>query len=189
MSGNPRPPTERITTDLCPEAFPAAPTFAPRKLRDTGHPTHGQQPQRQASTEPPLLTSHLELGPLLTAAGSARGHVRAVLTEWGLDELSDVTELLVSELITNAVVVTQALDAPLPFPVRLWVYATRKRVRVTVWDADPQPPVLREDVDVQAENGRGLWIVDALSSRWGWYAPPVVGGKCVWCEIPRKPAY
>jgi hypothetical protein len=37
-----------------------------------------------------------------------------MLMEWGLDELSDVTELLVSELITNAVVVTQALKAPLP---------------------------------------------------------------------------
>jgi anti-sigma regulatory factor (Ser/Thr protein kinase) len=158
-------------------------------VRDAGHPTYGQHPQRQAPAEPPLLTSHLELGPLLTAARTARGHVEAVLTEWGLGELSDVTELLVSELMTNAVLATQALNAPLPFPVRLWVHATRKRVLVTVWDADPQPPVLRKDVDVWAESGRGLQILDVLSSRWGWYEPPVVGGKCVWCEIPRSSAY
>jgi anti-sigma regulatory factor (Ser/Thr protein kinase) len=189
MSGSPHPPAERTTTDLCPGAFPAAPTFTPRKVRDTGHPTHGQQPQRQAPAELPLLTSHLELGPLLTAAASARGHVRAVLTEWGLDELSDVTELLASELVTNAVHASQALDALLPFPVRLWVHATRKRVLVTVWDADPRPPKLQQDVDVWAENGRGLQILDVLSSRWGWYEPPVMGGKCVWCEIPRQPAY
>jgi anti-sigma regulatory factor (Ser/Thr protein kinase) len=136
-----------------------------------------------------LLGSHLELGPLKTAAGTARGHVRAVLKEWGLDELGDNTELLVSELITNAVLATRRLDAPLPFSVRLWLHANRKGVLVTVWDADPQPPVLQATVDEWAESGRGLQILDVLSSRWGWYEPPVMGGKCVWCEIPRQASY
>jgi anti-sigma regulatory factor (Ser/Thr protein kinase) len=112
-----------------------------------------------------------------------------VLKEWGLDELSEVTELLVSELVTNAVLVTRVLDAPLPFSVRLWLHANRKRVLVTVWDADPQPPVPQEEVDVWAESGRGLQILDDLSSRWGWCEPAFMGGKCVWCEIPRQPAY
>lgn len=187
MSGSPRPPAERTSTDLCSGGFPAVPTFTPRRVRDAGHPTHGQQ--RQTSAEQPLLSSHLEFGPLLTAVASARGHVRAVLAEWGLDELSDVTQLLVSELITNAVLATRALDTPLPLSVHLWLHANRKRVLVTVWDADPHPPVLREDVDVWAENGRGLQILDVLSYRWGWYEPPTMGGKCVWCEIPRRPAY
>lgn len=105
-----------------------------------------------------------------------------------MDELTAVTELLVSELITNAVLATRALDAPLPFSVLLWLHANRRRVLITVWDADPQPPVLQENIDRDAENGRGLMLVDTLSGHWGWYEPPVMGGKCVWCEIPRSPA-
>jgi anti-sigma regulatory factor (Ser/Thr protein kinase) len=108
--------------------------------------------------------------------------------EWGLEELSDITELLTTELITNAVFATRALHTPLPCSVRLWLHANRKRVLVTVWDADPQPPVPRE-VDALAENGRGLQILEMLSNRWGWYEPPLMGGKCVWCEIPREPAF
>jgi anti-sigma regulatory factor (Ser/Thr protein kinase) len=125
----------------------------------------------------------------MTAAGSARGHVRAVLAEWGLAELSEVTELLVSELVTNAVLATRALDAPLPFSVLLWLQASWKGVLVTVWDADPQTLVLQSEVDAWAESGRGLQILGVLSSRWGWYEPPVMGGKCVWCEISRQPAF
>jgi anti-sigma regulatory factor (Ser/Thr protein kinase) len=92
-----------------------------------------------------------------------------------MDELTEVTELLVSELITNAVLATRALDAPLPFSVRLWLHANRRRALITVWDADPQPPVLQENMDRYAENGRGLMLVDNLSGHWGWYEPPVMG--------------
>lgn len=189
MSGIPRPPTERNASGLDPVALSVIPTFTPHRVRDAGLPVNGHKRQRQVPAERPLLSSDLELGPLLTAAGAARGHVRAVLMEWGLGELIDATGLLVSELITNAVLATRALGTQLPCSVRLWLHANRKRVLVTVWDANPQLPILQQDVDAWAENGRGLQILDDLSSRWGWYEPPAMGGKCVWCEIPREPAF
>jgi anti-sigma regulatory factor (Ser/Thr protein kinase) len=107
--------------------------------------------------------------------------------EWGLGELTEVTELLVSELTTNAVLAARDLQAPLPFSIRLWLHGNRKRVLVTVWDASPEPPVLNHDVPDDAESGRGLMLVDLCAAQWGWYVPPVMGGKCVWCEIPRQP--
>jgi anti-sigma regulatory factor (Ser/Thr protein kinase) len=135
----------------------------------------------------PFFTSHLELGPLPSAAGSARGHARAILQEWGFgdEDFSETVHLVVSELTTNAVSATRILDTPLPMSVRLWLQGNRKRVLVTVWDANPNPPILTKDVPTDAENGRGLMLVDALAAQWGWYEPPELGGKCVWCEIAR----
>jgi len=40
-----------------------------------------------------------------------------------------------------------------------------------------------------AENGRGLFFVAEYSKQWGWYEPLVMGGKSVWCEIPRQLSY
>src|SRR5258708_1326874 len=73
--------------------------------------------------------SYLELGALPTAVPCARLHVRQVLWEWGLPELSHPTELLVSELMTNAVRASNGLTgsrfagrwAPGVPPVRLWL--------------------------------------------------------------------
>ena len=107
-----------------------------------------------------LLASHLELGPLLSAAASARAHARAVLAEWGLAELAETTELLVSELTSNALQASRALRQPLPSPVHLWLRASRLGLVIAVWDADPEPPVLRE-VGEDDEHGRGLMIVTA----------------------------
>src|SRR5580698_9874409 len=49
------------------------------------------------------LQTHLELAALPSAVPCARGHVRAVALEWGLQELADTAELLASELVTNAI--------------------------------------------------------------------------------------
>lgn len=191
MSGSTDPSVGRPAGDTSHAAFFAAPRFIPHEVSESRQPRNGQAAQRRTPEAQPLLSSHLEFGPLLTAVGSARGHVRAILKEWGLedDALIETTELLVSELTTNAILATRALDTPLPMPVRLWLHANRKRVIVSVWDADPRPPVLQADVNAWAESGRGLQILDVLSYRWGWYEPPVMGGKCVWCEIPRQPSY
>ena len=189
MNGDHYPLAARASGDLSRAAFLTVPRFIPHEVGESRAPADEQQSSRCGLVTKPLLSSHLELGPLVTAPGSARGHVRAVLKEWALDELTEATELLISELITNAVLATRALDAPLPFSVLLWLHANRRRVLITVWDADPQPPVLKENIDRYAENGRGLMLVDTLSAHWGWYEPPVMGGKCVWCEIPRSPAH
>lgn len=188
MSNGHYPQSWRFADDEGQAAYAAVPTFTPHPEGMVNTLFDGQRLRHRVPMPRQLLASHLELGPLLTAPGSARLHARAVLGEWGMAELAEVTELLVTELTTNAVTATRALVTPLPVPVRLWLHGSRKRVLVTVWDADPQPPALQSELPTDAESGRGLMLVDALSSQWGWYEPPVMGGKCVWCEIPRPSA-
>jgi len=79
----------------------------------------------------------LELGALPGAVSCARLHTRLVLREWGLAALSDSTELLLSELVTNAVRASRVVwhDA-----VRMWLVSDLGQVVVFVWDASPQPP-------------------------------------------------
>jgi hypothetical protein len=61
----------------------------------------------------------------------------------------------------------------------LWLVSDRAQVVIFVWDASPLPP-LPGDVGEDAESGRGLLIVQAVSERWGWDSPPGMGGKVVW---------
>jgi len=111
----------------------------------------------------------------------ARRHTRQVLWEWHLTELADPAELLVSELITNAVAASRSTSlAP---SVRLWMLSDTARILVMVWDYAPQPPA-RANADADAESGRGLLLVEAVSSRWGWYRDlESATGKVVWAEI------
>jgi anti-sigma regulatory factor (Ser/Thr protein kinase) len=125
--------------------------------------------------------SYLELGALPGAVPSARLHARQVLWEWGLAGLADSTELLVSELVTNAVRASR--EATGAGSVRLWLLADTARVVIVVWDGSPQPPA-PVDAGDDAESGRGLLLVDALSSGWGYYHPSEsYGGKLVWAQV------
>ncbi|HUC24251.1 MAG TPA: ATP-binding protein [Streptosporangiaceae bacterium] len=123
----------------------------------------------------------LELGALPSAVPCARLHTRQVLWEWGLAEFSESSELLVAELTTNAM---QASRAAMQDSIRLWLVSDRMQVVVLVWDASPLPPV-PVDADDEAENGRGLLLVQAVSTRWGWHFPPDMGGKVVWALVIR----
>jgi anti-sigma regulatory factor (Ser/Thr protein kinase) len=76
-----------------------------------------------------------------------------VLREWGLTAFSESTELLISELVTNAIRISQAAT-PSP-PVRLWVVSDRAQVLIFVWDASPLPPVANDDVAAYAETAAG----------------------------------
>jgi anti-sigma regulatory factor (Ser/Thr protein kinase) len=130
--------------------------------------------------------SYLELGALPSAVPCARLHAQQVVRESGLHELAETVGLLVSELVTNAVKVTAAQN--LPAPVRLQLSGDTTQVLIEVWDADPTPPAPKErdesDVpDFDAEGGRGLLIVEALSERWSWYPARQWGGKVVWAVI------
>ena len=133
------------------------------------------------------LHSFLELGALPGAVPCARLHTRHVLWEWGLAGLAEDTELVVSEMITNGV---QASRAMTQAAVRLWLLSDRARVVILAWDASPLPPV-PADPRADAENGRGLLLVDAISERWGWYFPdeqastgaPDQRGKVVWAVM------
>jgi len=123
------------------------------------------------------LRTFLELGALPGAVPCARLHARNVLAEWGLTVFSESTGLLVSELVTNAIQISRLAEPDAP--VRLWLVSDRAQVVIFVWDANPLPP-LPGDVGEDAESGRGLLIVQAISARWGWDFPPGMGGKVVW---------
>jgi anti-sigma regulatory factor (Ser/Thr protein kinase) len=127
----------------------------------------------------------LELAVLPSAVPCARLHVRQVLWEWGLSAIKETAELLVSELVTNSVNAAQATDhSP---TLRLRLSANRARLLVEVWDGTTHPPVprgLENDVPaLDAERGRGLFLVEMLSERWGWYPARNPEGKVTWCEI------
>jgi hypothetical protein len=128
-------------------------------------------------TDPWPLRSSLELGALPTAASCACLHVKHVLWEWGLNSLVESAELLVSELVTNAVNATGQPGQTVS--VNLAGDATR--VLIEVWDAGPRPPGPRE----AGEGGTsdGVLLVAALSARWDWYPTQDPAGKVVWCEL------
>lgn len=138
-------------------------------------------------TDPWPLRSSLELGALPTAASCACLHVKHVLWEWGLHSLVDRAELLVSELVTNAVNATgqpgQTVSVNLAGTGTGTASGTGTgtRVLIEVWDADPQPPGPREPGEGGPSDG--VLLVAALSSRWDWYPTQDPPGKVVWCEL------
>jgi len=128
----------------------------------------------------PLL-SHLELGALPGAVACARLHARQVLWEWGLSAVAQDAELLVSELMTNAI--QASLSAERIQPVGLWLSSDRSRLLILVQDASRYPPQPTGGASVDDERGRGLLIVEAISAKWGWDAKQDSGGKAVWALI------
>jgi len=68
------------------------------------------------------------------------------------------------------------------FPVRLWLASDSVQVLILIWDASPQPPV-RMDTSGEAEGGRGLMLVEAISEQWGWYVREGSDGKFVWALL------
>jgi hypothetical protein len=136
------------------------------------------------------LQSRLVLGAMPSAVPCARLHARQVLWEWGLSELADAGELIVSELVTNGVRASGDLSggryggrwAPGTPPVRLWLHGRQQSIAIQVWDASNQLPAPRP-ADPGAESGRGLLLVESLSEAWGSYRPPESSGKVVWAIL------
>lgn len=137
---------------------------------------------RDAITAPPPATparahrSYLELAAVPGAVPYARRHTRHILATWKLSYLTDDAELVVSELITNAVQATPA--TPHAAPVALYLAADGDRLSVLAWDCSPEPPVHRPHND-DAVSGRGLEIIQALTDRCGTCVTGR-GGKVVW---------
>ena len=128
------------------------------------------------------LQDFLELGALPGAVPCARLHARQVIWEWGLARLADSVEIIVSEIVTNAVQASRSLEWT--HSVRLWLLSDKARVLILVWDANPQPPV-RVDADDEAESGRGLLLVETISDQWGSFATRETGGKAVWAAVTQ----
>jgi anti-sigma regulatory factor (Ser/Thr protein kinase) len=132
----------------------------------------------------PLASYLPPLAALATAPACARGHVRALAREWGLADLADTAELLISELVTNAIRASDRLTTgadPAMVPVvRVWAVADQASMAIHVWDGNSQMPE-RRDAAPDEEGGRGLLLVDALGTRWGAYRTD--NGKVVWVVI------
>jgi anti-sigma regulatory factor (Ser/Thr protein kinase) len=99
----------------------------------------------------------------------------------------DTAELLASELVSNAVQASERLRpradlAAVPV-VRIWVTSDQKSVVIGVWDASDDMPV-RQEAGPGDDSGRGLMIIDALSTDWGTYRE--ASGKVVWCLISQE---
>jgi anti-sigma regulatory factor (Ser/Thr protein kinase) len=130
-----------------------------------------------------VLQVQLEVGPDPAEVGRARRWARSRLLGSGIEDdepLAETLILLISELVTNAVVHTGC-----PAVLRMLFGAGTAEagtVRVEVVDicARPPQPRLAEGEDT---NGRGLALVDGLADRWGWQ--PEGAGKSIWCEVDR----
>lgn len=106
----------------------------------------------------------------------ARTIVRQALTDWNMAELADDAELVTGELLVNVLLHTEGgavltLEV-LPEPVR--------RIRLSVQDRSSAWPRRRTPGET-ATSGRGLLLLDAITTRWG--IEPRGEGKAVWCEI------
>jgi hypothetical protein len=113
------------------------------------------------------------LAPKLTSVREARSVLAEPMKRWDLEDLIPTTELLVSELVTNAVKYSRG-DVTL----RL---VNEKALVCEVLDNSGALPRLRQ-ANGEDENGRGLQVVRQLSHRWG--ARRTATGKVVWCEQP-----
>ncbi|WP_328495355.1 ATP-binding protein [Streptomyces sp. NBC_00414] len=135
----------------------------------------------QNAVEPWEYTLHIPQDP--RAVTVCRRTLRLILTIHGLIRLTDVAELLATELISNAV-----CHAKGPAALRLrWRNGV---LRIGAWDGDPEPPqpapALTNAADMaESESGRGLVLVQACADVWGWHPLPGNGngGKYVWCDL------
>ncbi|MET9127176.1 MULTISPECIES: SpoIIE family protein phosphatase [unclassified Streptomyces] len=122
----------------------------------------------------PSDVAYWYLEPEDAAPGRARRLARRALSRWGMEDLSDSVELLVSEVVTNAVRYASR-------PVTLRLLRTDV-LRCEVGDDVPQLPRLRQ-ARATDEGGRGLYLVNKLARRWG--ATRLSTGKVVWFELGR----
>ena len=118
--------------------------------------------------------------PLVSASSSPR-EAREILRDWltakELAALSDDAAVLVSELVTNAV---------LHGGEEIIVYAsvTDEKVRVEVFDSDPRSELVGVSHSSEATSGRGLSMVDSMADDWG--CVPAVGGTRTWFELATE---
>ncbi|MFJ4880019.1 ATP-binding protein [Streptomyces sp. NPDC088745] len=114
-----------------------------------------------------------------TAPSRARRDITLCLRTWGLDALVDDAQLIVSELVANAVKHTHTRS--------IGVSVTRHpdHVRIVVTDTSRTLPA-SETVAPDAETGRGLQLVDQLTTRWG--SKRFRTGKQVWAELTTSKA-
>ncbi|MGF1428054.1 ATP-binding protein [Kitasatospora sp. LaBMicrA B282] len=113
------------------------------------------------------------------APATARVLLRSFLSrQQDGEHFIDKAELLVSELVTNALVHGTRADQL----IRLTLEVEDRLLRISVEDASADPPCLGSGIEAETEavSGRGLLLVDRLAEKWGW-GPRDGIGKLVWC--------
>ncbi|TBO61296.1 ATP-binding protein [Streptomyces kasugaensis] len=147
-------------------------------------------------SQAPHPRNRLTLADTPNAVGLARLHTADVLSCWGVpSEIVETAQLLVSELATNAVrhpkegeeQASQFSSRNTVQTFEISLEIAGDAVRVSVWDRDRRPPVLKE-VGVEATGGRGVFIVAMMSRNWGHYPAWGMPGKVVWAEVGLVPA-
>jgi CheY-like chemotaxis protein/anti-sigma regulatory factor (Ser/Thr protein kinase) len=116
----------------------------------------------------------LSLPAELTSSSLARRRLRECLRSWGVPELVDEAQLLTTELVNNAVLHARSR-------VRVSIRLLPGTLRVAVSDGGAGTPH-RPKPDLEATSGRGLLLVDALSSAWGTAVNGIA--KTLWFELP-----
>lgn len=138
-------------------------------------PTH---PEGSTGADPIRLQEHHWLPAHPASAGEARRLVRALVLHAGQVERLDSAELLVSEVVTNALLYT-AQD------VELTLSADEQGLRVEVYDQSSRLPVVSVGRDHDASTGRGLALLELSADARG--VDPRPGGKVVWFRLGTDP--
>lgn len=120
------------------------------------------------------MQAETKLSPAASSARVARRFVVATLGAWSCAHAAEVVCLLTNELVTNAVLHARS-------EIGLRISRDTQRLRVEVGDHSAQAPVRRR-LDLGAQTGRGLALVDALAADWG-VEQLVDNGKVVWFEV------
>jgi anti-anti-sigma regulatory factor/anti-sigma regulatory factor (Ser/Thr protein kinase) len=128
---------------------------------------------------PPYLRDELVLAPIPAAPTAARAFVCQVCAYWQLAlpdaTVTDRAVLVADELVTNAVVHART-------ELRLRLELRGDLLHLGVRDGSPRLLRLVTTPRLEAEGGRGLWLVEQLASAWGVSRHPD-GGKVVWCTL------
>ncbi|MFF3257805.1 ATP-binding protein [Streptomyces sp. NPDC002932] len=107
--------------------------------------------------------------------GKCRRIIKASLLGWSLPHLVDDAQLLISELVTNALLHTRG-------ELRILFCFGADDFVIVVRDGSPEHPVLRE-ADTVDEHGRGLHLVNCVAASWGVSSD----GTSTWCSLPLAP--
>jgi anti-sigma regulatory factor (Ser/Thr protein kinase) len=163
-------------------ALPGSGAATVASLRPSG--THASRPggpphsaHRSTPHDRPVNGAHRELvlpaDP--TAPGMARAFLRSAAQEWGVDDdLAQDAAMVLTELVANAVDHARSEST-------LSLRVAHEGLCVAVRDAHPGPVPRPAPIDPTAARGRGLQMVDALTTAWGVTSHD--GGKTVWAVL------
>lgn len=118
----------------------------------------------------------------VSSVGDARRALRNVLEEVGssIDE-RNAAAMVITELLANAIIHADRAGGQ----IEVVIECSDRQIHIEVTDQNARAPVRRE-VDIDAAAGRGLAIIDSLSTAWGWDRIGGEGdGNRVWCDVPR----